>query len=428
MTPIKARPASKGRTVDKKRRNSKAKKPPRVRIACPKGRPMQLRYTDPATGREVRLSAGTDDRSEAEALRAELEARLLLGQDPRPKPKPVPTGSQEMAWDAFREQYRRMHLATLRDGSAEHAEVRLDVASRILRPRRLIDVGGHTTLADLQARLLAGEQSLRQKPRSPHTVRGYMGAVMGAMNWAYLQGWLDEAPRLRKLRAPRGTAMRGRPITSSEFQSMLDVTAGVVGDHAVDSWTYMLNGLWSSALRLGEILAMSWDDPAAIRPIWPSSGSPQLVIPGDRQKNGRSEAIPLLPWFEEVLVKTPVDQRAGWVFEPAWLQVRLGRSARQSRPSTAWVGKVISKIGKQAQIVVDQADPVTGRPTKYASAHDLRRSCGERLREAGVPPLIICRLLRHSSWETTQRHYAPGNIQNEAAELRRLLVRDEDDA
>ena len=75
-----------------------------------------------------------------------------------------------------------------------------------------------------------------------------------------------------------------------------------------------------------------------------------------------------------------------------------------------------------AKIEVEPAQPRTGRPAKYASAHDLRRSCGERLRNAGVPPLVICRVMRHSSWETTRKHYAPGDIQKDAEVLSSCLT------
>ena len=105
------------------------------------------------------------------------------------------------------------------------------------------------------------------------------------------------------------------------------------------------------------------------------------------------------------------------------LQLRLGRPIQVGRPDSTWVGKIISRIGKAADIIVEPADERTGRPIKYASAHDLRRSCGERLRNAGVPPLVICRILRHESWETTRKHYAPGDVQSDAALLRSSLER-----
>ncbi|MBA4032513.1 MAG: hypothetical protein C0478_16710 [Planctomyces sp.] len=77
---------------------------------------------------------------------------------------------------------------------------------------------------------------------------------------------------------------------------------------------------------------------------------------------------------------------------------------------------------KEAEITVEPADERTGRPIKYATAHDLRRSCGERLREAGVPSLAICRAMRHSSWETTRKYFAPGDIQKDAEVLRARLA------
>ena len=148
---------------------------------------------------------------------------------------------------------------------------------------------------------------------------------------------------------------------------------------------------------------------------------PVLNIPSSMQKNATEEAIPLLPWFEAVLVETLDDQRSGWVFRPVSLQTRIGREVRHQRPNAEWVGKIVGKIGNAAGIIVDAGDEKTGRPVKYASAHDLRRSCAERLLDAGVPPMTIARVLRHASWETTRRHYAPGDVQKDAGILRELL-------
>jgi integrase len=202
---------------------------------------------------------------------------------------------------------------------------------------------------------------------------------------------------------------------------MLASTPGEVGDEAADSWKYLLRGLWESALRLDELMHVSWDIPGTIRPVWREYQLPVLEIPAPMQKNDTEEAIPLLPWFEAVLLETPSSKRSGWVFEPKSLKLRLGRKVTPRRADAIWVGRIVARIGEAAGIVVEGADERTGRPVKYASAHDLRRSCGERLREAGVPPLVICRVMRHSSWETTRKHYAPGDIQQDARVLRETL-------
>lgn len=393
---------------------------PKVLIARPSGRPFQLRYVCPIENRPVRISVGSRDEAEAARMKAELEAKLLLGIETRPgKEKPA---GPDMAWDDFREQYRVLHLATVRDSTTIHAESRLDLTERILKPKTLADVADPNALQRLQAKLLAGEQSRRNKPRSAHTVRGYMNSVLSAMNWAYLQGWLPVAPKLRKIKTAKQKAMKGRPITAAEFQRMLDATARVVGDEAAESWKHVLRGLWESALRLDELMHVSWDKSGSIRPVWKVGKHPILDIPAAMQKNDTDENIPLHPWFEAVLLETPDASRRGWVFNPASLQLKRGRQVGQQRPDAEWVGKVIGRIGKEAGIEVEPADERTGRPTKYATAHDLRRSCGDRLREAGVPPLVICRVMRHASWETTRKHYAPGNVQSDAEVLRSVLA------
>ena len=249
-----------------------------------------------------------------------------------------------------------------------------------------------------------------------------MNCVLAAMNWAYLQGWLPDAPKLRKIKTPKQKAMKGRPITTDEFERMLAATGEVVGEEASESWKHILRGLWASALRLDELMHVSWDKLGSIRPVWKDGQHPILDIPAAMQKNDTEESIPLLPWFEAVLLQAPPQPRKGWVFNPISLQTRLGRKVRQSRPESDWVGKVIAQIGRAAGVEVEPADERTGRPTKFATAHDLRRSCGERLREAGVPPLVICRVMRHSSWETTRKHYAPGKVQNDAGVLRSELA------
>jgi integrase len=403
----------------KKSRPKSVRKIPKVRIVRPSGRPFQLRYKCPVELREIRISVGSRDEDEAEQMKSELEAKLVLGIETRPGKEA--TVGPDMEWSDFREQYRVLHLATVRDGTAAHAESRLDLAERILRPTTLGDVAAPNALQQLQAKLLAGASSRRTKPRSAHTVRGYMNSVLAALNWAYLQGWLPTPPKVRKIKTPKQKVMKGRPISADEFQKMLDATAKVVGEQAADSWKHILRGLWESALRLDELMHVSWTKPGTIRPVWKEKQLPILEIPAAMQKNDTEESIPLLPWFETVLLETPPEQRTGWVFNPESLQLKMGRKIRHQRPDTEWVGKIIGRIGKEAGIVVEPADERTGRPIKHATAHDLRRSCGERLRDAGVPPLVICRVMRHSSWETTRKHYAPGDIQRDAEVLRSML-------
>lgn len=114
--------------------NRKPRRVPRVRMARPRGRPIQLRYLDPERGRECRVSTGTYDVEEAGRQKAELEARLLLGIGGTRRAR-APAGP-DMPWEEFRDRYRELQLTTLCPRSAGDAESRLDIASRIVRPWR----------------------------------------------------------------------------------------------------------------------------------------------------------------------------------------------------------------------------------------------------------------------------------------------------
>ncbi len=204
---------------------------PKIRIARPKGRPYQLRFMDPDQKREVRISTGVYDEAEAEQQKAKLEAKLLLGIpiDP-PNNKKITQGyNPDMSWEDFRELYRTLQLVTLRKSSVMHAESRLDIAARIVKPKTLGDMADTVTLHRLQAGLLAGAESVNERQRSKHTVRTTMGTVLAALRWAYLQGWLPEPTRFKRLKVGKSKVMKGRPLKPDEFQAMLDVTGQVVG-------------------------------------------------------------------------------------------------------------------------------------------------------------------------------------------------------
>lgn len=368
------------------------------------------------------MSIGSRDEDEAERQKKELEARLLLGIGPKKKKRS--TGGVNMPWDEFRERFTALQLSTLRDGSASDAESRLDIATRILKPRTLGDVANAEALTELQSRLLAGAESRYDPPRrrSAHTVRTHVAAVLAALNWAESMGWLPAVPKIKRVKVAKLKRMKGRPIVAEEFERMLTVTPKEVGEEAADSWDFVLRGLWESGLRISELMAMSWDDPGQIMPVWQRGALPVLEIPHELQKNATEESIPMLPDLESLLLEIPEEQRTGWVFNPQSLQGRIGRKARHGRPEPEWVSKVIVRIGKKAGVIVEPANAKRGTATKYASAHDLRRSCAQRLLDAGVPEREVQAVMRHASFETTRRHYAPGNVQKSAAVLHERLA------
>jgi integrase len=125
-----------------------------------------------------------------------------------------------------------------------------------------------------------------------------------------------------------------------------------------------------------------------------------------------------------LLLETAEGERTGWVFEPVSLQTKLGRPVRYGRPDADWVGKVVARIGRAAGVVIETGHQAKGQARTYASAHDLRRSGTQRLLDAGVPPQVVQMVLRHASFTTTRKYYAPGDVQKAAGMLRMCLGTD----
>ncbi len=406
------------------KRKEPERKIPTVRMAKPTGRPIQLRYTDPDTGKEVRITTGTHDPEEAKQHLDQLKAKLLLGIEAKPKKRKA--GGKHMAWEEFRERFSTGHLAGLRRSSLVDGNSRLNVIERIAKPRTLADLATSESLHDLQNDLLAGVESRKGRPRSPHTVKTYMAVMIAALNWAQYMGWLDSVPKVRKVKTSKLKHMKGRPITTEEFERMLMATTAVVGAQAAPSWQHLLKGLWESGLRIDELMHVSWDDSNCIMPVWQRGALPVLAIPAPMQKNDTEESIPMVAGLEELLQETPEAERCGWVFNPGSLRTKHKRRPSETRPHADWVGKVVSRIGEKAGIVVEPAkgkpDAADYRPTKYATAHDFRRGFADRLAAAGVSERDLAAIMRHANVETTRKHYAPGNVQRTAGAIRERLA------
>jgi len=102
-----------------------------------------------------------------------------------------------------------------------------------------------------------------------------------------------------------------------------------------------------------------------------------------------------------------------------------GQAAQVERLTKERVSRVIALIGKQANIVVRQADERTGVRVKYASAHDIRRGCARRLINAGVSAETLKVVMRHADFATTEKHYgAMRSAQAAAIEVRAQLSTD----
>jgi integrase len=342
-------------------------------------------YVDPVTEKMVTKSTGKHSRRGAERAAALWEQKLRSGR---------PEGDPRMTWKAFREKYETEKLASMSPRTLEATDTAFNHLENLLNPARLRSLT-ENTISLFQAKL-------RARKVKETSISSYLRHLKAALNWAVSMALLPSAPKIHMPKRGKGQKiMRGRPITAEEYERMLADVPKVRSKDAA-SWQHYLKGLWLSGLRLEESLVLAWDEDSPIS-VDLSGRRPRLRIYAEAEKGHRNRLLPITPDFAEYLLATPEDQREGRVFKVDGLFT--GRPMTLKR-----VGRVISAIGKKAKVVVDKGTK------KYASAHDFRRAFGTRWAKK-VMPMVLQKLMRHDSIETTMRYYVDLDADEMAEEL-----------
>jgi integrase len=343
-----------------------------------------LAYTDPVSGKRQTKSAGTSKEKDAWKRAAEWEEELRAG--PLCPPSKV-------TWQAFRERYEAEHLATLAPETRHKARYTLDRVERVLNPDRLckLTAGALSTF----------QTKLRENGAKDTTIAAVMRHVKAALSWGVSVGMLAKVPKVVMPKRAKGKRMKGGALVGEQFDRML-AAVPKVRPHDAPEWTRYLTGLWLSGLRLEESIALSWDQDAPFA-VDLSGRRPRFRIRAEAQKSGQDELLPMTPDFAELVLRTPEAERRGRVF-------RLNHARRGTPLAAMAVGKLVTKIGKKAGVVVNPADG------KTASAHDLRRTFGTRWAKR-VMPAILRKLMRHASIETTMGYYVDLNVDDMADDL-----------
>jgi integrase len=360
-------------------------------VSYPDRKYLMMRFVDPVTGKQKARSTKTTDPSKAAKLAAKWEAELIEG---RYQP------AAKITWDAFRERYEAEVVPALAEKTGIMIATVFNAVEKLASPRKLGDLTAE--------RLSFFQAELRKGGRAEPTIRTYLAHLRSALRWAAEVGLLRAVPKIQKpKRAKTAKLMKGRPITAEEFERMLKKTKAVVSvDHA-KAWRRFLRGLWLSGLRLGEAMQLYWDRDDRLR-IHLSGKRPMLRIPAEFEKGNEDRLLPISPEFAEFLLAVPAERRRSRVFRLSSLRIH------DARPSVEWVSRIISRIGNAAKVKVN-TDPKSGK-VKFASAHDLRRSFGERWARR-VMPQVLKELMRHKSIETTMKFYVGQNAEKTADAL-----------
>jgi integrase len=343
-------------------------------------------------------------------------------------------------WGQFRQRYENEVIPGLANRTADKIATVFNAIEKAL-PR--VAKG---KLADLNPEAISRFQAfLRNGKRSENTIAGYLAHLRAALAWAHEQGMISTVPKIKRpqraKKGGKGSKSKGPGISGEEFERLvgkipaalvesrhrkraIDRKTRINKGHAVrpvtdpapvevppatvESWRHYLTGLWLSGLRLAESLVFYWDRGDGLR-VELDGRRPMLRIPAECEKGHRDRLLPMTPDFAEYLLRTPEADRRGPVFRPLMLS---------GNPATATqAGRMVALMGELAGVVVN-TDPKTNK-RKFASAHDLRRSFGNRWAKR-VMPAVLQKLMRHESIQTTMGYY----VDLDADELAEDLYRD----
>lgn len=232
------------------------------------------------------------------------------------------------------------------------------------------------------------------------TTKGYCQYLRSFLQWCHSQGWTEQPPRRLHLPQQRGFRGKGRPLTGEEFDRMIAALPTVVGDEHAASWAFLMRGLWHSSLRLGEAVRLHYQNDPIRVDLTHNHPMIRFSVEGDKGRRDR-----LLPATQEFSAMLEQGGR-GYVFRPT-----LAKGV--SRHRDTWSHK-IGECGQKANIVVDRNEH-TGT-VKYASAHDLRRSCLDRMR-AKLNDAQFLFFARHADIRTSNKYYLSDHCEAVAAML-----------
>lgn len=323
---------------------------------------LQMYYRDPLTGRNVRRSAGTSRMADAQRAAAIWEEEINASRQ----------NFGGICWDQFRAKFTDEHLSEKSPATRDNFRHAFNRFER--------DCGHTIDIREITGIVLSEwKRKLTADGLSPASVSSNLRCVRVALNWATKIGLLQTAP---KIVMPSSSRSRGRPVTLFELVRVLRAVPAAFPECPAEA-VRLVKALWLSGLRLDEALRLSWPDAAG-------KGTPTVHLTGHRypciqwpaasHKSRKTDLTPITPDFVRFLRRT--TSQNGRVFS-----IPLAKST---------IGKRLSTAGKAAAVSVSDS--------KHVTAHDLRRTFGNRW-ALKVHPLVLRSMMRHKSMETTLRYY-----------------------
>lgn len=325
-------------------------------------------------------------------------------------------GFEDVTWEELESRFFDEHERKLKPKSIEAYRIALNSFRSLMKPVNAVNVT-IATLRDYEKKLSSYKHPKRG-PLSESSRANYVRHILVILRWAKTEDLLhpDVSFRDYRVRAKAG-GQKGRPLTSAELKRFYEAIKETFGqpiydiakhetvenpkkDEIVAAWARLIKGLELSGLRLGEAVRLSWTKKSVPHVVVTEWGWPYIHFPLGQQKNNKRENWVPPEDFAKFLLETPEEERKGLVFK------LISEKGEPLKMDLLSISKKIADIGKTSGIVVDERRAGKKQKKKFASAHDLRRTYGNRWRLSGNGNLEVMDVMRHQSYQTTADFYA----------------------
>lgn len=330
------------------------------------------------SGKRREHSTRTTDRQAAERILTKLVADTALRRDLVIDPRD----------DRFATEGRRPlteHVAAY----IAHCE-RIGLAAQHVasKSRHLEGIGlvpGVSNLNDLTADVLERYLSgIKDTGRSARTVNFARQIVVTFAGWCVRTGRLQANPALAvpTVDETRDRRRVRRPLTDDELSRLL----AVARERGREAW-YLAAAL--AGLRKGDLQRLTWAD----------VNFAEATVTIRQGKAKRIDTVPMHPQLAEALRR----------------RLEASPALPTARVWSECVGNLTRRNDfKRAGI------PLVDDEGRVADLHALRTTLGTQLARAGVTPQVAQRIMRHSDYRTTLKHYTVLGLTDTTAAMDRL--------
>jgi integrase len=328
-----------------------------LRVSPDGGKAWSVLYRRKIDGRRRRATLGAYPAvglADARSAALDVLARVSKGGDPAGEKNRATAGQPVTFGDLctrYLESYAEQHK---RSGHQDRQMLEKD-ALPVLRTRALVTLK-RADIADVIQRVVARG--------SPIQANRLFEVVRGAFNWGMGAGLIETTPCIG-LKAPSPEVSRDRTLTDDEVRQLWEGLGDAKMSLAV---AQALRILLVTGQRVSEVIGARRSELNLDRGAW--------RLPAERVKNASAHEVPLsemaIALFSEAVARSK-DKHL--VFPSPIVGAPIA-------------GHSVAKALKRS---------LEGLGLKNFTAHDLRRTAASRMAKAGIPRLVVDKLLNHVS-------------------------------